>query len=397
MIHPYEEEISYEVYKLKIPTFKDIEFEKFYAQNINQNSLLMTLKLSNDQDKIIRVLKNESFDDELYLKILKLYDWKGEGLFDNDNNRDVTITFIKRFFKAEYRVDPSTLYSPVNLSKIVAESKDQILLDTLLYIPNYQFNTSKKSKSPKNTRELIANNHYSHVDTLKRLLSFKDDDIDFFLAKNSSIDEDMQESIYKRGVFENLLNLATNQNLSDKLFFLLLENKDIAPTLLEFAKIDKDRFEKARAKEEFYFIAKNENIGEFIDTLLTLNDKRVDLFLAQNPATKLEHLQFLFKKDDKDIDINLSKNINISDDLAYKLYKKGIKDIELNLSANPSTPKDILIELFNKDEHEINIGLAQNSSMPLYYLQQLQLDSKLMHYLSKNRTFTDKILNNLGI
>ena len=52
---------------------------------------------------------------------------------------------------------------------------------------------------------------------------------------------------------------------------------------------------------------------------------------------------------------------------------------------------------FAKDNYEINCSLALNESLPLEYLQQLQIDHRLLNYLKNNKTFTENILHNLGI
>ncbi len=398
MIHPLEEEVSYEAYKKGIKSFKLEEFEAFYTKNISPNSLLMSLKLSNNQDKIVRTLKNESLEDSLYLKVLKLYDWMGEGIYDNDENRDVTLTFIKRFFKVDHFLDPATIYSPITFANIISDSKNPDLLDTVLSLPNYEFKVSKSEfKRAKNIRELVANNPHANEQTLKRLLNLMSEDIDYFLAQNPSITPQMQKDIFQRAKKENLTMLSINENLSDEIFEKLLKDDEIAPTLLAFAKIDRKRYSLAKNEPHFFNIAQNETIEEFIDDLIDINDEKIDFLLASNPITPTTTLKLLYDRHKEKIASPISSNPNLSNELIQKLYLLQQKEVDLNLAQNRSTPKEILEEYFKRQDHDLNLSLALNSSTPLALLQQLQLDNRMMNNLSKNETFTKNILNGLGI
>ncbi len=395
MLHPDEEDISYEVYKRKIPSFSLAEFEKFYAKNIKPNSLLMSLKLSNNQEKIKRALQNESFNDELYLKIFKLYDWGEDGVYDSDENRDVTLSFIKRFFRVDHFLDPATIYSPITLAKIITESQNSELLDALLYMPNYEFKVSKNTTAPKNIRELVALNRYTSLQTLKKLLNYKDRQIDLFLALNPSLSKEMQKELYTRGDKSIKEALSQNENLDDELFFLLLDD-ETSDVLLSFAKINQERFEAAKGSRGFHFIAQNKSISEFADELFSLKSEKIDKLLAMNQAIDSILATKLYQRN-KNLAPFLAKNPKISKELAQELYELKIEEVDRSLASNPSTPLTILEALYSRDEYELNKELALNESMPIELLQQLQLDSRLMNNLSKNRTFTDKLLNNLGI
>ena len=65
--------------------------------------------------------------------------------------------------------------------------------------------------------------------------------------------------------------------------------------------------------------------------------------------------------------------------------------------AKDSAYDEILIGYFNQADEGLNRALASNESMPIAYLQQFQLDSSLMNILSNNETFTENLLNGLGI
>ncbi|MGE4396868.1 MAG: hypothetical protein AB7D34_05365, partial [Sulfurimonas sp.] len=80
MMTPYEQNISDELYEKHS---RDIEFisidvlERELAKHIDANTLLMSLKLSRDKERLKSFLKNSMISDELFFKLLKMYSWGG--------------------------------------------------------------------------------------------------------------------------------------------------------------------------------------------------------------------------------------------------------------------------------------------------------------------------------
>ncbi|MBV5349470.1 hypothetical protein JZU61_07480, partial [bacterium] len=100
MMNPLELQESTRLYESHTVPIVDIgAIEKWLCGSIEPNRLLMSLKLSRDQDRLVDFLQNPYISDELFFKLLKLYDWQGEGLFDNDENRNVTAAIIGRFYQ----------------------------------------------------------------------------------------------------------------------------------------------------------------------------------------------------------------------------------------------------------------------------------------------------------
>ena len=393
---PPEEDISYTVYKAKIPTFRLDEFETLYAEKITPDSLLMALKLSNDQNRLIRLLKNEAFDKTLYLKLFKLYDWKSEGVHESDENRDVTTTFVKRFYNPEQFMDPAMVYSPITLMSIVAESEDAEVLDAMLSMPHYQIKISKGEKRPKTLKEMIAINPHASNDTLTQLSRFKNQDIDYFLVHNDALAHALQESIYARATYDIKKMLTQNGNLCDTLFDKLLqEDEEIVSYLFTFAKIDAKRLDKVQGHKHFAILGDGEGIESVLPKLLESEDEKLQYKLAENPLLKGEALEKIYAKYGEKVIKALCANPNTPAIMIEEFSKLG--DFDEMLAANPNTPTDILIAYFNREEESLNMALASNESLPIEYLQQFQLNPLLMNTLSENETFTKNILNGLGI
>ncbi|MDD3596821.1 MAG: hypothetical protein PHE23_10380, partial [Sulfuricurvum sp.] len=100
MMNPYEQEESARLYEMQnCPIVELSGVEEWLCRSIEPNRLLMSLKLSRNQERLVDFLQNPYITDELFFKLLKLYDWRNEGLFDNDTNRDVTASIIGRFYE----------------------------------------------------------------------------------------------------------------------------------------------------------------------------------------------------------------------------------------------------------------------------------------------------------
>ncbi len=60
MMTPFEEQYAYDLYEKGIPDLPLSDFESYYTKHIKPNTLLMSLKLSNDQERLRTFIKNES-------------------------------------------------------------------------------------------------------------------------------------------------------------------------------------------------------------------------------------------------------------------------------------------------------------------------------------------------
>ncbi len=396
MLTPLEEQTSYELYDAKIPEVRLEEFEVFYTKYIKPNTLMMSLNLSNDQERLKRLLKNEAFNDEVYLKLFKMYDWKNDGVYENDENRDVTITFVKRFFKPDGFRDPAMVYSPITLSNIARDAKESAILEAMLTMPNHEIKQSRKEDlRPKNLRELVALNSAVSKESIRYLLSFNDIRINSFLACNDAIGLREQEHIYTQANEVTKIMLTQNSNLEDKLFIKLLEEDDeVIKSLLTFQKIEDKRLEALLAKkfsdELLVYLGENQKISKVVEKFLGLS-QALDYKLASNKLLSTMLLNQLYAKYGNAFMLPLSSNVNLSVALLETFYQYGGFEVLCHISANPSTPKHILTELCERNNHALNRHLAVNPSVDLFYLEAFQLDTELMMLMTKNQTFLESI------
>ena len=396
MLTPLEEESSYTLYDAQVPEVRLAQFEAFYTTHIKPNTLMMSLKLSNDQERLKRQLKNSAFSDEVYLKLFKMYDWGADGVYDNDENRDATISFVDRFYQPDGFRDPAMVYSPITLSNIARDTKNSAVLDAMLSMPNHEIKQSRKEDlRPKNLREIVALNPHIAHENIRYLLSFNDDRINSFLACNDAIRVDAQVLIFQKADEVTKLMLTQNNSLDDTLFKELLKSDDeIVKSLLTFQKLTKSRVNsilEANLNEDVLeLMGENQQIEEVVEALMGLN-KSLDYKLASNKALNSEQLTTLYEKYGDEFMVPLSSNPNLEPKLLELFYAKGDEEVVLNIASNPSTPQAILDELAEKNIHKFNRSLALNFSTKLAYLEQFALDSELIMLMTKNSTYLESV------
>ena len=396
MVTPVEDDISYALYDAKIPEVRLAQFESFYTTHIKPNTLMMSLKLSNDQERLKRLLRNSAFSDEVYLKLFKMYDWKEEGVYDNNENRDVTITFTERFYRPDGFRDPAMIYSPITLSSVARDAQDSAILDAMLSMPNHEIKQSRKEDlRPKNLREIVAFNPHISYENIRYLLSFNNERIKSFLACNRAISVDAQSLIFKNANQITALMLTQNEKLDDTIFVELLKwDEEVVRSLLTFQKLTPSRLEavlKANLDGEVLaMMGENEQIEEVISPLMGIN-RELDYKLASNEVLTQEVLTVLYEQYGDAFRLSLSANPNTDSKLLAYFYEKGEEDLLVNIASNPSTPQAILDELAEKNIHTVNRALALNPFTKLSYLEQFALDYELMMLMKKNSTYLESI------
>jgi len=396
MMTPLEEEVSYELYDAKVPDLRLAQFEEYYTTHIKPNTLMMSLKLSNDQERLKRLLKNSSFLDDIYLKLFKMYDWGEDGVYDNDENRNATITFVERFYRPDGFRDPAMVYSPITLSNIARDAKSSEILDAMLTMPNHEIKQSRKEDfRPKNLREIVALNSNISNENIRYLLSFNDNRIKSFLACNNAIKSEAQELIFQNADEVTKRMLTQNNSLDDKLFSELLKSdEEIVQSLLTFQKVTESRLKavlEVDLKEELLaFLGENQQISEVVENLIGLN-RLLDQKLASNPQLNQEQLSALHEKYGEELVLELSLNPNLDPKLLEQFYATKQEELVVNVAANPATPQNILDELSEKNQHIFNRSLAVNPSTKLVYLEQFALDSELIQLMTTNETYLASI------
>lgn len=392
LINPVEEDISNMAYEAKATFYKMELFEQTMSGMLDINSLLMAIKLGNDGERIKRMLANEYINDALYIKLLNLYQWEEEEFGDSSSDRDVLTHTLKRFLDLNFN-ETDLYFSPLSLLKLAKESQNQELLLALINFPNVEF--LQKNKSKINLKEAIAQSPHIDRKITKKLLSFKDEQLEFFIASNEAVELDILKALYGKSKSINQA-LASNSAIDDKLFEKLLDEYEI---LLKYQPINIERYTLSQSipHANSILVANHAIDSDVVKELFYKADTSLMPTLLRNPHLDKEYIERLYHSSNPDLYPSIAQNPNTPSKILKELLSLQDLSINIHLARNSSTPKEILIGLSHHNEFEIDKSLATNPSTPLEILNILKIDTRLRNELTLNKTFTDSIVKSQGL
>jgi len=386
-LNPVEEDISNDAYDKKIPSFSLDEFEKLLSEGINDDELLMGIKLSNDQERVFRLLGNENISEELFVKLLMMYEWHDDEE-DNREDRDTIMYTLKRY--TDIKPNEADLhYSYLTLRRLAIGASNPKLLLALIGFPKFEFLIRGKEKVT--LRETIARNEYLDKEVITKLVSLRDKKVDVALACNTAAELSLLQILLAKEDEKINEALATNQNIDDTTFQMLLNKEDkVVQLLLLSQNVNTERLAfvdaQALTDELLATIGANEHLEpEVIDALIARQNETLLCNLAQNQTLSVKQLEVIYAKDLPStvsyLAINHMTPVSLLE-MFYKVYEEG--NIRRALAHNPSTPESILRILFTLDDLEIQRSMASNASIPLDILDILKVDTRLQNELSEN-------------
>ncbi len=398
-LNPVEEDISNMAYENGVPDYKLQALEKVISENINDDELLMGIKLANDQSRIFRLLGNAYFSDALFVKLLGLYEWDDEEE-DSREDRDVIMFTLRRYIDIKPN-EEDLLYSYLTLRRLATEATGPNLLEALIRFPNFEFLVRGKEKI--SLRETIARNRHLNKEVISKLIALRDKKIDVALAGNSCVSVESLEKFLAKEDEAVHKALASNRNINNTIFEALLDKSDaVIELLLVWQKIDAERYEMIRIKALndtlFSLIGVNETLEQdVIQSLLESKEIAVLQHLAENPSVSEEVLDALYKMNLPGMLEKIVQNPAASVTMLESVYRdnQDNKALLASLAYNDKLPANILEALYQKDDFEINKGLATNASLPMAYLDELKVDTRLQNYLARNRIFIDAYAQSL--
>jgi len=334
MMTPYEQNKSAELYESKELSFvKMEELESALAKAIDEDTLLMSLKLSHDRERLKVFLLNSMLSDRLFFRLLKMYSWGSEDFFENDDNRDVSAAFISRFYENIER-NHNVQYSTTGFIHLIAQTKNSELLE--------------------------------EISTLKPLQLHPK--IEIAIAMSDYCDTKLQERLFKKGTVTLLEGLSLNKNLKREFVEEFLKEKELSSNVARSLKLNSELFELL--KPNLTDLALNESLTlPMQEELLASRQKEVYNTLSYNNSLDVSIIQSLLALDDR--------------------------EVQEALYSNSSTPVEILEEAYkNEKNHE---ALAQNESTPIDILYQLQLNSRYERFVKTNAGYGKHIqTQNIG-
>ncbi len=355
MMTPYEQRASDELYEKKSQKLEFVSIdmlEKELAKEIDESTLLMSLKLSHDKERLKSFIQNSTISDELFFKLLKMYKWSGEDFFENDSNRDVSAAIILRFYKNIER-NHNVQYATSGFVHLIAQTDNKKLIEVILEL------------------EPLQNSENSKIKTL--------------IAMRNDCDEKMQTALYNSMDESVLEALCRNENLSKNVLFKLLSIERYADDLAQHAKLDNELFERFLQNNPLE-LAKNGTLTqEMQERLIALDDKAVNLSLASNRNIGDWVVKKLLSYDSLEIKSAVYKNPITPVEMLKEAYKE--EQNHISLAHNESTPTYILSAMADELDAEVLKGLAKNPSTPVEILYQLQLDSRFARAVKENPAF----------
>lgn len=363
MMNPYEQAESARLYETQsVPIVELSNVEEWLCRSIEPNRLLMSLKLSRNQERLVDFLQNPYITDELYFKLLKLYDWRCEGLFDNDTNRDVTASIIGRFY-IDLDRNHNVQYAMSGLAHLIEQYGNRELIQAIVEL------------SP------IANEiKYNQDRSLNGVLDA------------IALHPDTQENILRLFLEERAVLLAHREPLGLEDELLGLKNEEINTILSQNKSLSSKGADQLEESYPHLIAAHSllteERFGRFLENY------SVDLGrnLSLSPAMQ----QRLYALGDDMVSETLASNSITVPEILDDLFESG--KFHSQLAANPSLSPDKLESLAaTSSDAEVLLALAANTATPIESLYQLSLDRRFERAVKTNPTFGKHIqTHNIG-
>jgi len=395
LVNPIEQDQLEHLYEERVaPMIEIAELEKWLCSRIDAPKLLMSLKLSNDRDRLMGYLQNPYISNTLFLRLLKLYDWEGLGFFESDDNRDITAALISRFYENIER-NHNVQYANMGLMHLLHQSRDAELTETIALLSPLQ--RALKEGCDNSTQKIlnaIALHPSTSAKVLKQWLKTGNDDMQMLIAMRHDLGPAQQQYLLNlnKGIINETLSL--NPSIGREISLTLLREypENIAKHILLdealYAELA-DRYALALAQNPTLTYAMQEDLlGRGQDVRGTL---------AGNP--KIDHAIFrsLLESEDPEVLRRLIANDQMESPDLEALFERDAGSFAKEIAANPKTDVSILKHLAESDEVEVLLALAKNPSTPVGLLYQFQLDRRLERAVKENPSFGKHIQrDNIG-
>jgi len=378
------------------------QIEKEFSQTIDIDSILLALKISKDQSRIINLLKNSYFSDENFVKILKYYNWHNTGIYDNDENRDVATAFTARFCSLT-ESNHNIQHSPIGIYYTALETTNGKLLEIIYNMPKYSISDrNAKQDQPLTLKEVAALNPSTPKPLLMQILKNGDIRELQFLARNEAIGRMVKQKLFEQKNKTITQNLIQAGNIEFENIDEILEDHELKKELLKHIKLNDEVFTKLLSKEldeiDIIYLSSNPTLTTTqINILFEKNIDNANINLLKNSNCPSSQLEKFLSLHDKIYNIAIASNEVLEKEMFHKLLQFDDLDVNIALAYNSATPKDTLTTLYEKSIHEINTALSENTNTPINILMQLQVDTRYHTNVSNNETYKEFSRNSLGI
>jgi len=304
MMTPYEQNECDALYEKKNEIISIDVLETALAQEIDNDTLLMSLTLSHDKERLKSFLQNSCVSDTLFLKLIKMYKWSGEDFFENDDNRDVSAAFISRFYKNIER-NHNVQFATTGFIHLVSQAKNSQILGTILALEPLKFH-------PK---------------------------IQMAIAMSEYCDATLQKKVHKK----------RDKKIDEALSF----NKNLIPKLVEEFILEQHL---------------GKNVAKSIQLNRSLFEKLMPLYkvsLAENETLDIFMQKELFQLNDNEVNFSLAQNITLEQELIISMLKN--EELKNMLYANPATEVSLLREAYEDEQYHKALSQNENTPIEILY------------------------------
>jgi len=385
LVNPVEQLELERLYEEKVAPIVEISaLEKWLCESIDADKLLMSLKLSGDRDRLMGYLQNPYIPNELFLRLLKLYNWEGVGFFESDDNRDITAALISRYYENIER-NHNVQYANMGIMHLLHQSSDSELVETIALLSPLQ--TALKEGCDNSTQKIlnaIALHPSTSQNVLKQWLKKGNEEIRMLIAMRHDLSLPLQQYLLNLNI--TLINetLSLNPSLDHQIALILL--KHFPENIAKHIALDLELYDGLVEKYSVQ-LAQNPTLTPVMQQGLYAMGETVQAALAANSRIDASLFTALFESGKAGVLRSLTKNPQISSENLAALYEKDASLYGPDIAANPKTECSILQSLSKSQEIEILLALAKNPSTPVELLYQFQLDRRLERAVKENPSF----------
>jgi hypothetical protein len=387
------EDAIYELSKKQVQIIQIEKLEEEFSSNLDIDSILMAIKISKDNDRLIKLLNNNFFSDDVFVKLLKLYNFKSDDIYDSDDNRDVCTKIVERFCSL-IETNHNIQYAPIGVYYTALETSNPNLLDVIYSMPNYIISAKNAQKDqPLSLKEVVAlNPNTSKITQMQILKNSKINELKF-LALNESINQMIQKKLFEKNIDEISLSLIKANNYDDSFIDDFMKNETLKKAFLKNAILNDELFKKLFESLDdvsIIYLSSNNSLGEsMIKKLFEKNIDNANINLLKNSSCPKDKIEAFLKMQDKIYNISIAHNKALPTQLYLYLFSLDDYDVNLSLAHNITTPKEVLKNLAALNDKYINETLCANISTPINILLQYQYDGGLKNIISNNDSFRE--------
>lgn len=396
--------IEEELYELSLTQLDILEIDKLeeeFSKNLDIDSILVAIKISKNQERLIKLLSNEYFEDEIFIKLLSLYDFKNEDIYDTDENRDVCTKIVERFCSL-VETNHNIQYAPIGVYYTALEANNPKLLEVIYNMPDFSIsNKNAQEDQPLSLKEVVALNPNSsktmHLQIIKnnRVNELR------FLALNEAISPMIQKKLFEKNIEEVNLSLIKAFNYDEQMIEEFFKDNILKKELLKTINLNENYFNKFFEDIDnisLIYLSMNDTLdSSMIEKIFDKNIDNANINLLKNKNCPKEKIEEFLNKKDKIYNIAIAHNEALNKEQFELLYCLDDYDVNLSLASNISTSKEILKDLSLKEDRIINEALCANTSTPIGVLLQFQYDGGLKSIISNNDSFREFTRKNIGM